>query len=109
MTAGSIPIADFPRLDRARRRTGVIRVTLAAGLIALLVAGAVGATRKTQRTVQFLPNGQMQPHYVVFKPAGERHADEFGRDGGTCLLIEIAPGRLESIEPFSDITTRPTP
>ena len=48
------------------------------------------------------------PHSVVFKPPAERHADEFGRDGGTCLLIEIAPRRLETIEPFSDITTRPS-
>ncbi len=40
-----------------------------------------------------------------FKPAAERHADEFGREGGTCLLIEIAPNRLETIEPFSDITS----
>ena len=47
------------------------------------------------------------PQAVVFKPAAERHADEFGRDGGTCLLIEIAPSRLATIEPFSDITTRP--
>ncbi len=48
------------------------------------------------------------PHSMVFKPAAERHADEFGREGGTCLLIEIAPSRLETIEPFSDITTRPS-
>jgi AraC family transcriptional regulator len=47
------------------------------------------------------------PQSVMFKPAAERHADEFGSDGGTCLLIEIAPGRLETIEPYADITTRP--
>jgi AraC family transcriptional regulator len=47
------------------------------------------------------------PRSVVFKPAAERHADHFGRDGGTCLLIEIGAARLETIEPFSDITTRP--
>jgi AraC family transcriptional regulator len=46
-------------------------------------------------------------HSMMFKPAAERHADEFGRDGGRCLLIEIASRRLETIEPFSDITTRP--
>ena len=47
------------------------------------------------------------PQSMVFKPAAERHADHFGRLGGTCLLIEINSGRLESIEPFSDITTKP--
>jgi AraC family transcriptional regulator len=47
------------------------------------------------------------PRSVVFKPAAERHADVFGRDGARCLLIEIMPSRLESIEPYADITTRP--
>ena len=47
------------------------------------------------------------PHSMVFKPPAERHADQFGREGGTCLLIEIGAERLESIEPFSDVTARP--
>jgi AraC family transcriptional regulator len=46
-------------------------------------------------------------HAVVFKPPGERHADQFGREGGTCLLIEIGPDRLEAIAPVSDVTARP--
>ena len=48
------------------------------------------------------------PQSVVIKPAGERHADQFGREGGTCLLIEIGAARLETIAPFSDITARPS-
>ena len=47
------------------------------------------------------------PHSMVFKPAGERHADEFGREGGTCLLIEVGTERLRTLEPVSDITARP--
>lgn len=47
------------------------------------------------------------PHSMVFKPPAERHADQFGRHGGKCLLIEITPARLESIEPFSRITAQP--
>lgn len=47
------------------------------------------------------------PQSVVFKPAGERHADQFGRDGGACLLIEIGAARLETIEPFCAVTARP--
>lgn len=47
------------------------------------------------------------PHSMVFKPAGERHADEFGREGGTCLLIEVGAERLRTLEPVSDITARP--
>lgn len=47
------------------------------------------------------------PQSVMFKPAAERHADQFGRDGGTCLLIEITPDRLGTIAPYSDVTSRP--
>jgi AraC family transcriptional regulator len=47
------------------------------------------------------------PHAMVFKPAGERHADDFGRDGGRCLLMEVGPERLRTLEPVSDITARP--
>jgi len=45
---------------------------------------------------------------MVFKPPRERHADQFGRLGGTCLLIEIDASRLKDIEPFSDITKKPS-
>jgi len=48
------------------------------------------------------------PHSMVFKPAGERHADEFGREGGTCLLMEVGPERLRTLEPVSSITARPS-
>jgi AraC family transcriptional regulator len=47
-------------------------------------------------------------HDMVAKPAGERHADQFGHRGGTCLLIEIHPERLAAISPFIDITEKPT-
>lgn len=47
------------------------------------------------------------PQSVVFKPPAERHANQFGAEGGTCLLIEIGPARLESIAPFSAVTSRP--
>jgi len=69
--------------------------------ICFVVAGAYA--ERTQREDRECP-----PQSMVFKPGGERHADQFGRDGGTCLLIEIGAARLESIEPFSDITARPS-
>lgn len=47
-------------------------------------------------------------HAMVAKPAGERHADQFGHRGGTCLLIEIPPERLATISPFTDVTAKPT-
>ena len=48
------------------------------------------------------------PHSMVFKPAAERHADEFGREGATSLLIEIGPERLRTLDSVSDITARPS-
>ena len=51
---------------------------------------------------------QCSPYTMVFKPPRERHADQFGDLGGTCLLIEIDAGRLKDIEPFSDITKNPS-
>ena len=50
---------------------------------------------------------ECSPRSMVFKPAGERHTDQFGRDGGTCLLIEVGAARLEAIELYSDITAQP--
>jgi AraC family transcriptional regulator len=40
---------------------------------------------------------------VVIKPAGEVHANEYGRDGAQCFLIEVRPHRLESIHPLSGL------
>ena len=51
---------------------------------------------------------QCSRYTMVFKPPRERHADQFGDLGGTCLLIEIDAGRLKDIEPFSDITKNPS-
>jgi len=53
-------------------------------------------------------NRECAPHSMIFKPAGERHADQFGRLGGTCLLIEVSPGRMETIEPSCDIAAKPS-
>jgi len=47
------------------------------------------------------------PRSMMFKPAAERHADEFGRSGARCLLMEIVPGRLDSTEPFSELMVKP--
>jgi AraC family transcriptional regulator len=44
------------------------------------------------------------PHAMVFKPAGVRHADQFGRVGATCLLIEITQRRMDTIGPCAAVT-----
>jgi AraC family transcriptional regulator len=69
--------------------------------ICFVVSGAYAERMRAQ-------DHECPPHSMVFKPAGERHADEFGREGGTCLLIEVGPERLRTLEPVSDITARPS-
>jgi AraC family transcriptional regulator len=40
---------------------------------------------------------------VLFRPAGEPHADHFGRTGGYNLVIEIDKERHEAIHPYTDV------
>jgi hypothetical protein len=65
--------------------------------ICFVVSGAYAERMRAQ-------DHECPPHSMVFKPAGERHADEFGREGGTCLLIEVGPERLRTLEPVSGVT-----
>jgi AraC family transcriptional regulator len=68
--------------------------------ICFVVAGSYAERMRGQ-------DRECAPHAMIFKPPGERHADRFGREGGTCLLIEIGPERLETLAPVSDVTARP--
>jgi hypothetical protein len=68
--------------------------------ICFVVAGSYAERMRGQ-------DRECAPHAMIFKPPGERHADQFGREGGTCLLIEIGPERLETLKPVSDVTARP--
>lgn len=43
---------------------------------------------------------------VIFKPPGEAHANEYGRSGVRCLVIEVQPKRLESLHPLSKVLNR---
>ena len=47
------------------------------------------------------------PRAMVFKPAGERHADVFGNAGGRCLLVEILPERLHALGSGGAVTRSP--
>ena len=44
-------------------------------------------------------------HSIVFKPAGEAHANEYGRSVVRCFVIEVQPKRLESLHPLSSALT----
>jgi hypothetical protein len=106
VSAGSIPIADFGRLGRARRRTSIVRAVLAAGLLALLVAAAIAATRNTQRTLQFLPHGSNG--IVVLDLSASISSDTFQRIGET--LNELAStNRRYGLVLFSDVAYQALP
>ena len=41
---------------------------------------------------------ECSPYATVFKPPSEGHSDQFGHLGAKCLLVEISPDRLGTIE-----------
>jgi len=43
---------------------------------------------------------------LMIKPAGEAHANEFGRSVVRCFLIELQPQRLNSLHPLSKVLNR---
>jgi AraC family transcriptional regulator len=43
---------------------------------------------------------------LVIKPAGEAHANEYGRSVVRCFLIELQSQRLESLHPLSNVLNR---
>ncbi len=61
----------------------------------------------TERTRSGSSAQECGPRAMVFKPAGQRHSDDFGTAGATCLLIEVEPGRLASLAPVANLFERP--
>lgn len=47
------------------------------------------------------------PASLLVKPAGESHANRYGDQGARCLVIEVTPERLESIETSSRLFDAP--
>ncbi len=46
---------------------------------------------------------ECSPQSLVIKPAGEAHANRYGRMGMRCLLIEMHPKHLEALSPWSKV------
>jgi len=44
---------------------------------------------------------ECQPQSLLIKPAGEAHANIYGRQGMRCLLIEVCPRQFESLHSWS--------
>jgi AraC family transcriptional regulator len=49
---------------------------------------------------------ECQPQSLLIKPAGEAHANSYGRQGMRCLLIEVGQRQLESLHSWSQALNR---
>jgi hypothetical protein len=102
----AIPLADFGRLVRARRRTRLVRLTLAA-LLALLVVGlAAAASRPQGRTLSFLPHGSSG--IVVLDLSASISSDTYQRIGKTLRELASTNGRYGLVV-FSDVAYEALP
>ena len=106
MTGGRIPIADFGRLDRARRRTRFVRVLLVVALVALVAAAAAAATRTSGRTFRFLPKSSNG--IVVLDLSASISSDTFERIGETLRQLASTNGRYGLVV-FSDVAYQALP
>jgi quercetin dioxygenase-like cupin family protein len=52
----------------------------------------------------------VNPSSVIFRPAGEKHSNRFGKTAARCLIIEVGPQRLVEIRQATRILDRcPSP
>jgi hypothetical protein len=46
---------------------------------------------------------EVNPSSVIFRPAGEKHSNRYGKTAARCLIIEVQPERLAAIRDFTRI------
>jgi flagellar biosynthesis protein FliQ len=102
----SIPFADYARLERALRRTTLIRTGLAVALVALVVASAAAATQPSAKTLSFLPRGSSG--LVVLDLSASISTDTFQRIGATLNDLAATNGRYGLVI-FSDVAYQALP
>ena len=49
---------------------------------------------------------QVHPGSVIFRPAGEKHSNRYGKTAARCLIIEVQPDRLKSIRQVTPMLDR---
>ncbi len=106
MTPEPIPVADIPRLRRARGRTARMLVGLAALLVAAVVASTAAALHTERRTVSFLPAGSNG--IVVLDLSASISSDTFQRIGKTLHELAATNGRYGLVV-FSDVAYQALP
>lgn len=104
MTA--IPLADYGRLERAHRRTTLIRAALAALLVGLVVSATVAATRPSAKTLSFLPQGSTG--IVVLDLSASISTDTYQRIGKTLTELAGTNGHYGLVV-FSDVAYEALP
>jgi len=102
----SIPLADLARLERARRRTGLVRATLLVALVALVAASVAAATRPKGQTLRFLPEGT--DGIVVLDLSASISTDTYQRIGQTLHDLAATNARYGMVV-FSDVAYEALP
>lgn len=46
---------------------------------------------------------EVNPNSVIFRPAGERHSNRYGKTAAQCLIIEVRPQRLAELRQVTSI------
>ena len=67
--------------------------------IALTVEGSFTETVGTEPY-------EVNPSSVIFRPAGEKHSNRYGKSAARCLIIEVRPQRLAAIRQITQILDR---
>jgi hypothetical protein len=102
----AVPLTDLGRLQRARRRTSVVRAVLAALLVGLVLTAAAVAARPVGRTVLFFPKGSNG--IVVLDLSASISSDTFQRIGETLRELASTRGRYGLVI-FSDVAYEALP
>ena len=101
-----IPIADAGGLERAHRRTTVVRAVLALSLVALIVGAIVASARAQSPTLRFLPRGSTG--VVVLDLSASISSDTYQRIGQTLRELASTNGRYGLVV-FSDVAYEALP
>ena len=49
---------------------------------------------------------EVYPYSVIFRPAGEKHSNRYGKTAAHCLIIEVRPQRLAELRQVTDVLER---
>src|SRR5580704_6035734 len=49
---------------------------------------------------------EVNPCSVIFRPAGEKHSNRYGKSASHCLIIEVRPQRLSELRQVTEILDR---